>query len=110
MRRLRLGTMKEYMIHSLYLQEEMTIKVFKPEQFSLDYRYNLCIFQDGEHYFQMGRLATLSDKLHKNKQIEPTVFVGIHFKDQEDRRRKYHPDGKLNKAYMNFLIFEVVPF
>jgi len=110
MTRRRLGTMKEYFINSFYLQEEMALKVYLPMNFPADGKYHVAIAQDGDHYFQIGRLASLSDEFHKSHEIEPTVFVGIHFIDREDRRRKYHPDGAENKAYTNFLIFEVVPF
>lgn len=110
MARLRLGTMKEYVLDSFYLQEKMPIKVYTPEHFSTEKKYNIFIAHDGDHYFQIGRLATLSDEFHQTNQIEPTVFVGIHFIDRQDRRKKYHPDGVKNKAYTNFLVFEVVPF
>lgn len=110
MTRRRLGTMEEYVIKSFYLQEEMPLKMFKPEHFSLDQMYNICIAHDGDHYFQLGRLATLSDEMHKENKIEQTVFVGIHFKTRKERRMKYHPDGVLNEAYTNFLVYEVVPF
>ena len=109
MSRLRLGNMKEYFIDSHYLQEKMTIKLYTPEAFPMLGNYNLAIAQDGDHYFQIGRLATLSDQLHKSGDITPTVFAGIHFVDREDRRKKYHPDGSNNKAYTHFLIYEVVP-
>lgn len=65
--------------------------------------------QDGNDYFQLGRVATLSDKLHQNNEIYRTVFVGIHYQDKFDRRDKYHPNGKQNAAYSKFLIYEVVP-
>lgn len=110
MSRRRLGRMKEYIIESFYLREEMAIKVYMPENFPQEGNYKIAIAHDGDHYFQIGRLASLSDEFHKSGQIKPTVFVGIHFIDRKDRRRKYHPDGEENKAYTNFLIFEVVPF
>lgn len=110
MSRRRLGTMKEYIIESFYLREEMALKVYLPENFPQEGNYKIALAHDGDHYLQIGRLASLSDEFHKKGLIQPTVFIGIHFIDREDRRRKYHPDGEENKAYTNFLIFEVVPF
>jgi enterochelin esterase-like enzyme len=105
----RKGTMVEREINSNYLDEKMTIKIFKPEKFSDLYKYTVCIMQDGNDYFQMGRIATLSDRLHESEEITNTVFVGIHYQDRHDRRKKYHPAGEQNESYTNFLVREVVP-
>ncbi|MFC4024441.1 alpha/beta hydrolase [Oceanobacillus longus] len=105
----RKGTMVEKEIESKYLQETMTLKIYQPEAFSPLYKYNICMMQDGNDYFQMGRVATLSDKLHESHEITNTVFAGIHYKDKHDRRKKYHPSGEQNEAYTKFLVNEVVP-
>ncbi|WP_067729614.1 alpha/beta hydrolase [Oceanobacillus damuensis] len=105
----RKGKMVEREIESRYLNETMTIKVYQPESFSSMYKYSICIMQDGDDYFQMGRIATLSDRLHESKEITNTVFAGIHYEDRYDRREKYHPSGEQNEAYTKFLIHEVVP-
>src|SRR5699024_4255348 len=59
---------------------------------------------------QLGRIATLSDKLHESGVIENTIFAGIHYRDKYDRRAKYHPQGSQHEAYCKFLAHEVVPF
>ncbi|RLL45083.1 esterase family protein [Oceanobacillus piezotolerans] len=105
----RKGTMTEKTIDSNYLQEEHTIKIYQPETFSPLYRYNICIMQDGNDYFQMGRVATFSDRLHEDGNISNTVFVGIHYKNRQDRRNKYHPNGKEHEAYTKFIVHELVP-
>ncbi|MBA2174457.1 esterase family protein [Halobacillus locisalis] len=106
----RKGSMNEYSIDSQYLNETMTLKVYTPENFSPLYKYHFCIMQDGNDYFQMGRAATLSDQLHGEEAIENTIFIGIHYRDKYDRVDKYHPNGKRQADYVNFLIREVVPF
>ncbi|MFC7321243.1 alpha/beta hydrolase [Halobacillus campisalis] len=106
----RKGQMKDYTISSKYLDEDMQLKVYTPENFSPLYKYHFCIMQDGNDYYQMGRAATLSDELHSDHDIENTIFIGIHYNDRYDRQDKYHPDGKKQGDYINFLIREVVPF
>ena|SRR5699024_3480690 len=106
----RKGTMFEETIKSSYLGENMVLKIYQPEAFSPLYKYHLCIMQDGNDYYQMGRLATLSDELHEDVEITNTVFVGIHYIDRYDRLKKYHPEGEKFEAYMKFLAFEVVSF
>ncbi|MBN8233752.1 esterase family protein [Halobacillus kuroshimensis] len=104
------GSMTEYTINSQYLDEEMTLRVYTPNNFSPLYKYHFCIMQDGNDYYSMGRAATLSDKLHREERMERTIFIGIHYKDKYDRREKYHPDGPRQGDYVSFLIREVVPF
>ncbi|NBJ70905.1 MULTISPECIES: alpha/beta hydrolase-fold protein [Clostridia] len=106
----RKGSMIEKQVKSAYLQENMTLMIYQPEGFSPLYKYNLCIMQDGNDYYQLGRIATLSDRLHASQEISTTIFVGIHYKDKYDRRDKYHPSGKQNEAYTKFLCHEIVPF
>lgn len=106
----RKGTFNEISIRSEYLNETMEVKWYLPESFSELYKHHLCIMQDGDDYFQLGRVATLSDRLHDKNIIDNTVFVGIHYQDKEDRVRKYSPEGEQQEAYMKFLVKEVVPF
>jgi len=106
----RKGKMIDKEIESSYLNETMVLRIYQPESFSPLYKYHLCIMHDGNDYYQLGRIATLSDRLQGEGEIENTVFVGIHYKNRDDRRRKYHPTGEQHKAYTNFLIHEMVPF
>lgn len=101
--------MEEKEIESYYLNETIVLKTYQPEVFSPLYKYHICIMQDGNDYYQLGRAATLSDKLHDSEAIENTVFVGIHYQDRYDRKRKYHPSGEQQQAYIAFLVHEVVP-
>ncbi|WP_058308113.1 alpha/beta hydrolase [Gracilibacillus massiliensis] len=106
----RKGKMEDATVTSEYLHEEIKIKWYLPEGFTPFKDYQLCIMQDGDDYFQMGRVATLSDQLHEEVEIEPTIFVGIHYQDKYDRQDKYHPNGKQNNNYIQFLTNEVLPF
>src|SRR5699024_3271155 len=73
-------TIKEEM-ESKYLKESTTLTLCLPENFSSLYNSHICIMQDGNDYYQLGRVATVSDKLHTNEEIENPVFVGIHYLD-----------------------------
>src|SRR5699024_9702719 len=106
----RKGTMTNYTIKSEFLQEEMTIAVYEPEQFDSLYENQVCIMQDGDDYFQIGRIQRISDQLHEEYDLINTTFVGIHYIDRFDRLKKYHPDGEQHEAYKQFLAKEVLPF
>lgn len=105
----RKGTMYDKVIESSYLQETMTLKIYEPEIIDPLYETNVCIMQDGNDYYQLGRVATISDRLHDSGDIVNTVFVGIHYIDRFDRLKKYHPNGEQYEQYQQFLTKEVVP-
>lgn len=105
----RNGNMYDKTIQSNYLKEEMIVKIYEPERFDSLYETNVCIMQDGDDYFQLGRVATVSDKLHDEFDIVNAFFVGIHYIDRFDRLKKYHPSGEQYAAYKKFLAKEVVP-
>jgi len=105
----RKGTMLKREIKSKFLQETKEVKIYLPEAFSPLNKYQICIMQDGDDFFQMGRVATFSDQLHDDYEIENTVFVGIHYKNRYDRRIKYHPHGEQHEAYTSFIVREVLP-
>src|SRR5699024_6696945 len=88
--------------------ETMSVKMFLPKEFDSLYETELCFMQDGNDYFQMGRVATLSDQLHSEESLVNTVFIGIHYIDRKDRLKKYHPDGESYVAYQQFLTKEVL--
>jgi len=102
--------MIEKQIDSHYLNETMTLKIYQPETFSPLYKYQIGIMQDGDDYYQLGRTATWSDRLHDNGDMANTILVGIHYRDKYDRKNKYHPDGSQHHSYRKFLVHEAVPF
>lgn len=104
------GTIKELTFHSLELGEEMQLLVYLPANFSPLYKYALLIAQDGRDYFQLGRIGRLADEFLYEREIENIIIVGVPYKNVADRRRKYHPDGGQNQAYIRFLAHELVPF
>src|SRR5690625_1729245 len=105
----RKGNMFDKSIKSDFLHEEMIVKIYEPEQFNSLYENKVCIMQDGDDYYQLGRVATLSDQLHESGDLVNTTFVGIHYVDRFDRLKKYHPDGEQFEDYIHFLTEEVVP-
>src|SRR5699024_1446212 len=102
----RLGKMVNKHIKSEFLQEEKQVKIYLPETFDNLYETKCCFMQDGDDYFQMGRVATLSDNLHENGAIQNTVFIGIHYEDRHDRVKKKQQSSYEYENYQRFLIVE----
>lgn len=104
------GFITDYTFMSKELDEEIQLLIYRPASFSPLYKYSILVAQDGKDYFQLGRIGRTADDLLKNREIENMIIVGIPYKDVMDRRRKYHPDGERNEAYIRFLAHELVPF
>ncbi|MBP3040114.1 esterase family protein [Bacillaceae bacterium Marseille-Q3522] len=104
------GNLSSRIFFSKELNEEMELLIYLPANYSELQKYSILITQDGRDYFQMGRIGRLADELLFNKKIENLIIVGIPYKSVDDRRIKYHPDGKQNKAYIRFLAHELVPY
>ncbi|WHY68396.1 esterase family protein [Neobacillus sp. SuZ13] len=104
------GTINELTIYSAELGEDIQLLVYLPANYSPLYKYSLLIAQDGRDYFQLGRIARLADEFLFQREIENLIIVGVPYKNVEDRRKKYHPNGSQNQQYIRFLAHELVPF
>jgi enterochelin esterase-like enzyme len=104
------GFTKDYQLYSEALQEEVQMFIYFPGSYTPLYKYNILIAQDGQDYFQLGRVARIADELIHNKEMANTIIVGLPYRDVEDRRQKYHPNGERNRAYIRFLAHELAPF
>lgn len=106
----RQGKIEEHIFKSKELNEEIPLLIYKPAHYSPLNKYSILIVQDGKDYFQLGRIGRAADELYEKNLLENIIIVGIPYRNVEDRREKYHPDGKKQGAYIRFLAHEVVPF
>ncbi|MGG0719047.1 alpha/beta hydrolase-fold protein [Robertmurraya massiliosenegalensis] len=104
------GRITEIAFESKELNETIPILIYLPASFSPLYKYTLLIAQDGRDYFQLGRIGRTAEELLNNREIENIIIIGIPYHDVKDRRKKYHPNGEQNEAYIRFLARELVPF
>ncbi|MED1442759.1 esterase family protein [Aeribacillus composti] len=107
---LKVAPIQEKIFFSRELGEEMTVLIYLPTAFSPFHHHQLLIAQDGNDYFKFGRIARFIEELAAEQAIENLIVVGIPYKDVNDRRQKYHPDGKQFLSYIRFLAHELVPF
>lgn len=104
------GTINDIAFFSEALQEELHLLIYLPENYSPLYKYTILIASDGRDYFQLGRISRIADEYLTNEEIENLIIVGVPYKNVEDRRRKYLPNGDLHTAYLRFLAHELVPY
>lgn len=103
------GTIEEFKIHSSVLEADIEAMVYLPPHYSPLYTYPLVIAQDGQDYFNLGRIASLSDRLTAEKSIRSTIIVGLPYNDKKQRWHRYHPEGEHHEAYLRFLTRELLP-
>jgi len=102
-------TIEELSLSSSELNTNIEMMVYLPPQYSPLYTYPLLIAQDGQDYFNLGRMACLSEQLIKDKKIRNLVIVGIPYADKRERWHRYHPNGRNQDSYIRFMVRELLP-
>jgi len=84
------------------------VRVCLPPGFSELAEYPVVYCQDGEDFFNFGRIATIATSLIAEGGIEPLIIVGVDV-DKSVRTREYAPDGDLHEGYIAFFAEELLP-
>ncbi|MGO4374411.1 alpha/beta hydrolase [Paenibacillus sp. 2TAB19] len=97
-------------VASRYLPEQArNLRVFLPPGYNELLSYPVVYCQDGEDFFNFGRIATTSTQLILDEGLEPFIIVGVDV-DKKQRTEEYSPDGERFAAYTTFFAEELVPF
>ncbi|MFD2117791.1 alpha/beta hydrolase [Paenibacillus yanchengensis] len=97
-------------ITSKFLPEgERQLRVFLPPGYNDLLSYPIVYCQDGEEFFNFGRIATTATKLILDDGLEPFIIVGVEV-NVKTRTAEYDPNGDRHKNYVSFFGEEVIPF
>ncbi|MDQ0058004.1 alpha/beta hydrolase [Paenibacillus harenae] len=97
-------------VASRYLPEQgRNLRIFLPPGYNELLSYPVVYCQDGEDFFNFGRIATTSTQLILDEGLEPFIIVGVDV-DKKQRTAEYSPDGERFSAYTAFFAEELVPF
>ncbi|MBJ6363674.1 alpha/beta hydrolase [Paenibacillus sp. GCM10012307] len=97
-------------VSSRYLPErERELRIFLPPGYNEIVSYPVVYCQDGEDFFNFGRIATQANKLILEEDMEPFVIVGVDV-DKQKRTAEYAPDGDRHDDYVKFFVEEMLPF
>jgi len=103
-------TIVRYEVPSRHLPEgSRTLRVYLPPGYDGRNRYPVVYCQDGEDFFNFGRIATIAQKLILEDNWAPFVIVGVDV-DKAQRTSEYMPGGERHDAYVRFFNDEMVPF
>ena len=104
------GVREEHTITSQHLQCSFTFTIYYPNHFSPLLKHELLIAQDGQDYFNLGKVHRVVDQLMKDGVIQPTIIVGLPYESVEERFKHYHPSQPKQTEYIRFLAEELLPY
>jgi enterochelin esterase-like enzyme len=97
-------------VSSRYLPEgSRALRVYLPPGYQEILSYPAVYCQDGEDFFNFGRVATIAGRLILDEGIEPFIIVGVDV-DKKTRTAEYSPDGDRHEDYLSFFGEELIPF
>lgn len=96
-------------LDSAALDEERSLRIYLPPGYNELLSYPVIYCQDGEDFFNFGRIATTMNRLIYDDNVEPAIIVGVDV-DKTIRTSEYAPEGSRFAAYCRFFAEELVPF
>lgn len=97
-------------ITSTHLPEGIrNLRIYLPPGYNEVLSYPVIYCQDGEDFFNFGRIATSAQELILDEGIEPFIIVGVDV-DKSIRTEEYSPDGTLHQGYVDFFVHELLPY
>ncbi|MFC0212519.1 alpha/beta hydrolase [Paenibacillus chartarius] len=96
-------------LYSNRLQEERQLRIYLPPGYNEVLSYPVLYCQDGEQFFNFGRLATSLTAGILDDGLEPAIAVGVDV-DTATRTAEYAPEGERHDAYLRFFAEELLPF
>jgi enterochelin esterase-like enzyme len=86
-----------------------SIRVYLPPGYQAWISYPVVYCQDGEDFFNFGRIATQAQRLILEEGWDPFIIVGVDV-DKTKRTSEYSPDGDRHEAYVRFFAEELIPW
>ena len=102
-------TIVKEQIQSKYLEEPRSLRIYLPPGYNEVLSYPVVYCQDGEEFFNFGRIATHANKLILDEGAEPFIVVGVEV-DTSVRTQEYAPFGNRFEAYLSCFTEEIIPF
>jgi enterochelin esterase-like enzyme len=103
-------TIVKHEVPSKHLPEgSRTIRVYLPPGFQEWISYPVVYCQDGEDFFNFGRIATHTQRLILEEEWDPFVIVGVDV-DKKLRTSEYAADGQRHPLYTRFFAEELLPW
>ncbi|WP_310550422.1 alpha/beta hydrolase [Paenibacillus glufosinatiresistens] len=102
-------TIAKHTLHSRHLGEDRKLRIYLPPGYNELLSYPVVYCQDGEEFFNFGRIATLAGQLILEEDVEPFIIVGVEV-NVKTRTAEYAPFGDRFDAYLACFAEEILPY
>lgn len=99
---------KHDVLSRLLPEGSRSIRVYLPPGYQPWMSYPVVYCQDGEEFFNFGRIATHAQRLILEEDWDPFIVVGVDV-NVKVRTSEYVPDGERYMAYTRFFAEELIP-
>lgn len=96
-------------LYSEYLQETRSLRIYLPPGYNELLSYPVIYCQDGEQFFNFGRIATSMNQAILDDGLEPAIIVGVDV-NLKTRTAEYARSGSRHQAYLQFFTQELLPY
>lgn len=96
-------------IESRFLNATRNLRIYLPPGYNEVLSYPVVYCQDGEEFFNFGRIATTANRLILDEGVEPFIIVGVEV-DVKTRTQEYAPFGEQFEAYTSAFAKEIIPY
>jgi enterochelin esterase-like enzyme len=94
---------------SSYLGKARSLRISLPPGYNELLSYPVLYCQDGEDFFNFGRIVTQANTLILENDLDPFLIVGVDV-DKKLRTSEYHPEGDRFASYCTFFAEELIPY
>ncbi|OCT14995.1 enterochelin esterase [Paenibacillus pectinilyticus] len=91
------------------LGENRSLRIYLPPGYNELLSYPVIYCQDGEQFFNFGRIATTLTRLILDEDLEPAIVVGVDV-NNVNRTSEYAPEGERHDRYCQFFAEELLPY
>lgn len=102
-------TIVKELVPSAALGESRSVRICLPPGYNELLSYPVIYCQDGEDFFNFGRIATTMNHLIFDEDVQPAIIVGVDV-DKSVRTSEYAPEGDRFPSYCRFFAEELLPF
>jgi enterochelin esterase-like enzyme len=96
-------------ISSKFLNETRNLRIYFPPGYNEIVSYPVVYCQDGEEFFNFGRIATIATRLILDEGVDPFIIVGVEV-DVSVRTAEYAPFGNRFHNYVKCFAEEIIPY
>ncbi|NMO95941.1 alpha/beta hydrolase [Paenibacillus lemnae] len=96
-------------IQSRHLKESRNLRIYLPPSYNELLSYPVVYCQDGEEFFNFGRIATWANQLILEEGLDPFIIVGVEV-NTKIRTEEYAPFGNRFDAYLSCFAEEIIPY